>query len=67
MDVYSVVIECPNTGKATQTGHELSDLAQFKYVALLPESVRCEHCYETHTWTQRMAWITRQNSPTPAE
>jgi hypothetical protein len=62
MDVYCVMIECPNTGRATPTGHELSDLSQFKYLGLLPETTRCEHCHEPHNWTQRDAWITRQNA-----
>jgi hypothetical protein len=62
MDVYVVVIQCPNTGKATRTGHEIEDMDQFKYVGLLPETTACVHCNETHTWTSKDAWIERHNA-----
>jgi hypothetical protein len=62
MDVYAAVIECPNTGKATRTGHDLSDLAQFIYLGLLPETVYCSHCGDAHTWTNRDAWLQRQDA-----
>lgn len=59
MDVYQVVIECPNTGKATRTGLELSDIATFAFVGLLPESCQCQHCHEAHVWSQKDAWVER--------
>ena len=63
MDVYRAVIECPNTGKATPTGHEVDDISQFKFIGLLPETVQCEHCHESHTWTQKDTWpVARQNA-----
>ena len=63
MDVYTIVFQCPNTGKATATGHEVADIAEFKFIGLLPEAVRCEHCHEHHIWTQKDAWpMARQNA-----
>lgn len=56
MDAYRIVIECPNTGKATRTGHEVADIRDFKFIGLLPEVVQCEHCNESHTWRQKDAW-----------
>ena len=60
MDVYSIVIECENTGKATRTGCELSDISEFKFIGLQPQTAVCEHRHEIHTWTQQDAWIVRQ-------
>lgn len=62
MEVYAVVIACPNTGKSTRTGHDLSDIAQFKYVGLLPETVQCSHCNDAHTWSNQDAWIERKDA-----
>lgn len=56
MDVLTIVFQCPNTGKATRTGHEVADVSQFKFIGLLPETVQCEHCPETQTWSQEDAW-----------
>jgi hypothetical protein len=62
MDVYFVVIQCPNTGKATRTGVEISDITSFKLVGLLPEECQCQHCHERHVWRQQDAWIERQQA-----
>ena len=62
MDVYYVVIECPNTGKASRTGRELGDVKDFRFIGLLPETCPCEHCHEAHTWSQKDAWIQRQDA-----
>ena len=62
MDVYNVVIQCPNTGKATRTGCELDDIADFRFIGLQPQPSVCEHCHETHIWTRRDAWVERQNA-----
>lgn len=59
MDIYYVVIECPNTGRATRTGLELSELAAFDFVALLPQTCTCQQCHETHTWSRKDAWLER--------
>ena len=60
MDVYHVVIACPNTGKATRTGLELEDIDAFKFVGLMPTSCDCQHCLERHAWVHRDAWIERR-------
>jgi hypothetical protein len=62
MDVYFVVIECPNTGKAVRTGIEIGEVDAFRFVGLIPQSCACPHCPERHTWTQRDAWIERQQA-----
>jgi hypothetical protein len=62
VNVYFVVIQCPNTGKATRTGCEIDDIAAFKFMGLLPVSSACEQCSEVHVWTQRDAWIERRNA-----
>jgi hypothetical protein len=62
MDVYFVVIECPNTGKSTRTGIELSDMGAFSFVGLIPQRTSCQHCNEIHQWTQRDAWIERSQA-----
>jgi hypothetical protein len=63
MEVFSIVVECPTTGRATRTGHEVADIAGFNFVGLLPETVQCEHCSESHTWSQKDAWpVARQNA-----
>ena len=59
VDIYFVVVACPNTGRATRTGVELTDLAEFAFVGLLPESFDCQHCHESHTWSHKDAWIER--------
>ncbi len=41
LDVYRVVIKCPNTGRAIPTGHELSNLEGFAAIGLQPEACRC--------------------------
>jgi hypothetical protein len=61
-DVYYVVIECPTTGKATRTGVELPDLDGFRFVGLTAQACRCEHCPETHTWSNRDAWPERHQA-----
>jgi hypothetical protein len=60
MDLYTVVFACPNTGKATPTGHEISDLAAFTFIGLARESCRCQHCHEFHVWHHDQAWLTRR-------
>jgi hypothetical protein len=62
VDVYFVVIECPNTGKATRTGVELPDISGFKFMGLSPVNSACEHCPEVHTWTQKDAWVERRDA-----
>ena len=62
MDVCFVVIQCPNTGKATRTGLELPDISGFTFMGLAPISSTCEHCPEAHTWTQKDAWIERRDA-----
>lgn len=62
MHVYEVVIQCPNTGKAIATGHELSDMEAFRFVGLLPETVACPFCPDSHTWTHKDAWIQGKNA-----
>lgn len=62
MDVYFVVIECPNTGKATRTGIELADISAFSFVGLLAQETKCQHCNDLHPWTQRDAWVERNQS-----
>jgi hypothetical protein len=62
VDVYFVVIQCPNTGKATRTGVELPDISAFKFIALAPVSSACDQCSEVHTWSQKDAWIERRDA-----
>ena len=62
VDVYYVVIECPNTGRALRTGLELSELGAFDFVGLMPESLPCQHCSQTHVWTKRDAWVERRTA-----
>ena len=59
VDIYFVVVACPNTGRAARTGVELTDLAEFPFTGLLPDSFACGHCHESHTWSQKDAWIER--------
>ena len=47
------------TGRAARTGVELTDLAEFPFAGLLPASLACDHCHESHTWNQKHAWIER--------
>ena len=61
-DVYYVVIKCPVTGRATRTGVELPDLAGFRYVGLNPEPCPCQHCGESHVWTNKDAWPERHQA-----
>jgi hypothetical protein len=62
VDIFRVLIACPNTGKATPTGHELPDLDAFKFIGLLPEEIACEHCHERHTWQRTDAWVEQRNA-----
>jgi hypothetical protein len=62
MNAFFVVIECPNTGKATRTGCEIDDMGAFKFVGLLPVNSPCEHCAEERSWTQKDAWIERRDA-----
>lgn len=59
MDIYYVVIECANTGRATRTGLELPDLSAFDFVGLMPTALLCSHCNQTHVWSRRDAWLER--------
>jgi hypothetical protein len=60
VDVYRVMIDCPQSGAATPTGVELSDLMSFAFIALMPQAVVCIHCHERHVWTRRHAWLERR-------
>jgi len=62
VDIYFVVVACPNTGRAARTGVELTDLSEFAFVGLLPASFACQHCHELHTWSNKDAWIERQQA-----
>lgn len=62
LDVYRVVIKCPNTGRAIPTGHELSNLEGFAAIGLQPEACRCPYCPSWHVWRHGDAWIERDAS-----
>lgn len=62
VDIYYVVIACPNTGRAARTGVELTSIEQFAFAGLLPEQFACQHCYESHTWSHKDAWIERHQA-----
>jgi hypothetical protein len=61
-DVYYVVIECPNTGRATRTGIEVADIAAFHFVGLQPTPCQCQQCPDVHVWTHKDAWIERHQA-----
>lgn len=62
VDVYRIMIACPNTGLATPTGVEVDELAAFDFVGLMPQQASCAHCPEVHVWTRRQAWLERRNA-----
>lgn len=57
MDIYHVVIQCPETGKAVRTGVELTNVTAFGAVAPRPRACACEHCGSWHVWSQHDAWL----------
>ena len=59
LDVYRVVIKCPNTGRAIPPGHELASLDGFADIGLQPEACRCPYCPSWHVWRHTDAWIER--------
>jgi len=66
VDVYRVVIQCPNTGKSTSAGHEFEHLEAFDLIGRVPEAVKCEHCHEWHIWRHADAWVERNPTRGPA-
>jgi hypothetical protein len=62
MDIYYVVIKCPNTGRGTRTGLELSEFSAFEFVGLMPQTIDCQHCNARHTWTKKDAWMERHGA-----
>lgn len=62
LDIYFVVIACPNTGRAARTGVELTDLSEFAFAGLMPQRFACQHCSETHSWSNKDAWIEKHEA-----
>lgn len=57
MNIYHVLIQCPETGMAVRTGVELTDIAAFQAVAVRPRACACEHCGSWHVWSRHDAWL----------
>ena len=58
----AVMIKCPATGRAVDTGIETDD-ASF---GLLPDVLsrsRCPHCGGMHSWWKREAWLAEDAGP----
>ena len=57
MRVLRVMIRCPRTGKAVETGIETTSKEEFDrtYEAVPP--VQCPHCGETHRWKKEEAFL----------
>jgi endogenous inhibitor of DNA gyrase (YacG/DUF329 family) len=67
MRVLRVMIRCPNTGRAVDTGVETTSQEEFASEVLVGQSVACPHCGQTHTWSKPDAFLLVDDDPsTPA-
>lgn len=52
----SVMIKCPNTGKAVSTAIEI-DPGTFRRLPKIASRMHCPACGQEHAWTTGSAWL----------
>jgi endogenous inhibitor of DNA gyrase (YacG/DUF329 family) len=52
----TVMIKCPETGKAVSTGFAM-DKRTFENATMSNNSVHCPACGKDHTWEKKDAWL----------
>jgi hypothetical protein len=54
-DTYPVLINCPETGHAVDTGFSMRQ--DMFAAASLASLVKCPHCKRKHPWDMKDAWL----------
>jgi len=58
----SVMIRCPNTGRAVSTAIE-TEPAVFRKLPKIASRMRCPACGEEHDWSVTSAWLSGEPRP----
>jgi endogenous inhibitor of DNA gyrase (YacG/DUF329 family) len=61
--IFRVMVRCPTTGKAIETGIETTSQDEFSrtYEAIPPAD--CPHCGQTHRWKKEDAFLLVDDDP----
>ena len=58
----SVMIRCPNTGRAVSTAIE-TEPAVFRNLPKVSSRMQCPACGEEHVWSVTSAWLCNEPQP----
>ncbi len=53
----TIMIRCPNTGRAISTGKVVASAVAFRSMAVFFGRTYCPHCRVTHQWFAKDGWV----------
>jgi hypothetical protein len=59
----TIMIRCPQTGRAVSTGKEVASAVAFSSAAVFFGRTYCRYCRVMHEWFARDAWVCDSEAP----